>query len=609
MPSSKPASETATESVKSASLRQGLSLLRHDKNQSNTHNAILAWGVETVGLLIAILAFIAIIITLAVHQGRPLPGWPHLISINALIAVFTAILKAALVLPVASGISKLKWLWFTKPREAGDLEHFDSASKGPWGSFLLLLDLRGRHLAALGALITVLATAIDPFSQQILKYHDCLRPVGGARGTPATIPITNYYGAGSYFTNGDSKATDGNMTAGIYLGLINPPANLSSTIVPNCATGNCTFSTNTTDTYTTVAMCSSCTDISKAIQNSSTSQLSNYTTSSGCQIGPGGIFANSMYVADESDDAEPSFVTIDTLVAQNNPEGNSWRPFAARCNLVPCVNTYTGNVSNGVLRETLVSSKIMPYIGVDFVYWYSLVLPSISRNGKDITCSATAEPRHDTDLCTDMGYTPYNFSAPNRHCWPNDCVWTLGVNPTGGIQALMLQLLNGTQVVDVDGVPEGVPWAVNLWNQGVTNLTHFETAFAGLADQITSVMRQKGDNSTTPLAVGTTLGLQTCIGVRWSWLSFPASLIALTIVFFAITILRISSSEIRKMWKSSSLVLLFHGLSIYSLHRVEDGQSEEQRNENTEDDAKKVTTKLQSSGSEFEFVEVPALKT
>ncbi|OAP61129.1 hypothetical protein AYL99_03330 [Fonsecaea erecta] len=606
MPSSKTTSETVAESVKSASGRQGRSLLRHHENQSHTRNAISAWGIEALGLLIAIIAFVAIVITLTVHQGRPLPEWPHLISINALIAIFTAILKSALILPVASGISRLKWLWFTQPREAGDLEHFDSASKGPWGSFLLLLDLRGRHLAALGALITVLATAIDPFSQQILDYHECLRPAQGAGAAPATIPITNYYGAGSYFANGDSKITDGNMTAGIYMGLINPPANLSSTIVPNCATGNCTFSTNASDTYTTVAMCSSCTDISKTILNTTTSEQLNYTTPSGCQIGPGAVVANSTYVVDESDDADTSFVNIDILTAQNSPKGDGSRAFAARCKLIPCVNTYTGNVSNGILHETLVSSTVMPHAGAAFIYWYSLVLPSVRRNGNEISCAPTAKPRHPTDLCSDIGFTPYNFTATNQQCWPNDCVWTLGVNPSGGIQALMVELFQGSYVTDIDGIPEGVPWMVNLYNQGDTGLARLETAFAGLADQITSVMRQKGDNSTSPLAVGTTLGVQTCVGVRWSWLSFPAALIGLTIGFFAITFLRISSSEVRKLWKSGSLVLLFHGLSIYSLHRVEEGQPEQRAD--AEDDAKKVTTQLQWSGEEFEFVEASSSK-
>ena len=61
------------------------------------------WLLEVTSLLVACVALTAIIVTLAVHQGRPLPQWPQLISINSLIAIFTAILKASLIMPVAEG--------------------------------------------------------------------------------------------------------------------------------------------------------------------------------------------------------------------------------------------------------------------------------------------------------------------------------------------------------------------------------------------------------------------------------------------------------------------------------------------------------------------------
>jgi hypothetical protein len=69
--------------------------------------------------------------------------------------------------------------------------------------------------------VIILSTAIDPFSQQILQYYDCLRPTD--RGPQALMPITQYYSAGSYYTNGDSKIPDGNMTAALYLGLVRCP--------------------------------------------------------------------------------------------------------------------------------------------------------------------------------------------------------------------------------------------------------------------------------------------------------------------------------------------------------------------------------------------------
>jgi hypothetical protein len=61
------------------------------------------WLPEVTSVLLACIAFSAIVVTLAVHQNRPLPQWPGLISINALIAIFTTIFKAALIMPVAEG--------------------------------------------------------------------------------------------------------------------------------------------------------------------------------------------------------------------------------------------------------------------------------------------------------------------------------------------------------------------------------------------------------------------------------------------------------------------------------------------------------------------------
>lgn len=113
-----------------------------------------AWVIEISSFFLAVLALAAIFITLAIHSDRPMPQWPKLISINSLIAIFTAVLKAALMMPVAegivyhsvsrtpltsgTGIGQLKWHWFRQPHSLADLDRIDAASRGPWGSFLLM---------------------------------------------------------------------------------------------------------------------------------------------------------------------------------------------------------------------------------------------------------------------------------------------------------------------------------------------------------------------------------------------------------------------------------------------------------------------------------------
>lgn len=75
-----------------------------------------------------------------------------------------------MLLPISECISQIKWLYLTRQdRRLVSLSAFDDASKGPWGALLSL-----RHssvaswplLATFGALLTLVAMGMDPFSQQ-----------------------------------------------------------------------------------------------------------------------------------------------------------------------------------------------------------------------------------------------------------------------------------------------------------------------------------------------------------------------------------------------------------------------------------------------------------
>jgi hypothetical protein len=61
------------------------------------------WAFEILSCTFALLCLLAIIVTLVTHQDQSLPQWPRMISINSLIAIFTALMKAALMVPIAEG--------------------------------------------------------------------------------------------------------------------------------------------------------------------------------------------------------------------------------------------------------------------------------------------------------------------------------------------------------------------------------------------------------------------------------------------------------------------------------------------------------------------------
>ena len=67
------------------------------------------WLWEVLSCTVALSALVAIYGTLNAYNGRQLPDWPSGISLNTLIALISAILKAAMLVPIAEGLSNPKY--------------------------------------------------------------------------------------------------------------------------------------------------------------------------------------------------------------------------------------------------------------------------------------------------------------------------------------------------------------------------------------------------------------------------------------------------------------------------------------------------------------------
>jgi hypothetical protein len=100
------------------------------------------WTAETCSCIFALLSLAGLIATLHAHQDRPLPQWPQLVNINSIVSLFSMLIRAGVGVVLAEGISQSKWQWFRKVRKLSDMERFDSASRGAWGSVLLIFGLR-----------------------------------------------------------------------------------------------------------------------------------------------------------------------------------------------------------------------------------------------------------------------------------------------------------------------------------------------------------------------------------------------------------------------------------------------------------------------------------
>ncbi|CAG8423569.1 unnamed protein product [Penicillium salamii] len=130
-----------------------------------------SWLWETSAVIFSALCFTAIFCVVWVYDQKTSPQLPYRITLNSVISILGTASKSSVIFAVGESLGQLKWLWFwTAERRLRDLQSFDNASRGPWGSFNMLLQHKGRSIASLGALVTILALAFDPFLQQILTF-------------------------------------------------------------------------------------------------------------------------------------------------------------------------------------------------------------------------------------------------------------------------------------------------------------------------------------------------------------------------------------------------------------------------------------------------------
>ena len=89
------------------------------------------WALETLGWLLAALSLAVILVLLGTFNNQPLRNFHSNLTLNTLVSVIGQIGKTALIVPVASSISQLGWLWYRRQSgPLGGLQDVDRASRG-----------------------------------------------------------------------------------------------------------------------------------------------------------------------------------------------------------------------------------------------------------------------------------------------------------------------------------------------------------------------------------------------------------------------------------------------------------------------------------------------
>ncbi|KAK9777053.1 hypothetical protein AB5N19_12416 [Seiridium cardinale] len=500
------------------------------------------WIIECVAWVFSALALAIIIVTVAMTDGKPLPTWPMDITLNSFISFMSTIMKATVVIPVAECISQLKWLWYRKDGAVRDIQTFDEASRGTWGSAKLLVVTRGVHLAKLGALITIILLAVDPFVQQVVTYQK--EPLISTLSN-STVPIASKYNDYAYGTIMAIKEPTMAMKAAINNGIYDmaDEPQLDFPISATCTTGNCTWPS----TYESLAVCTRCANTTSLITKScgksfeSVPAACNYTLPNGMFFNgqlQGNMYMNASGSYDSIfyNNSLSTFATLSTMRGLHDLSStNLLGVVSNECVLYFCVNEYQANVDNGVLTEAVVASYTnettpefsqnitIPVSGTDMEYWvgfnswHSLWMHFQTYFTGNVT-GATGRMSSTSDMVSAI----YTFGEDGSGA---------GTQKIGGENNTIAAIAAAmTKVLRTNGLPSDTStWAANATSPNGTASDRF--------------------------ALGTAWTVETFVHVRWLWMILPIILEAMALVFLVGTILQSNQSGLPG-WKSSTLPLI-----------------------------------------------------
>ncbi|KAI4861157.1 hypothetical protein F4820DRAFT_465033 [Hypoxylon rubiginosum] len=152
--------------------------------------------------------------------------------------------KSSMMIPIASCLGQYKWWRLRRPTQLRELQILDEASRGPWGSLVMLFDLKvwETTIACCLGVVTILALGFEPSAQQVLEF-----PTREARLPNATAwlgALNRTFGNEDWVGSGNIR-----MDAALLNGALGSPQQ-GLFYCPTPAT-KCTWSN-----FTTLALCS-----------------------------------------------------------------------------------------------------------------------------------------------------------------------------------------------------------------------------------------------------------------------------------------------------------------------------------------------------------------
>ncbi|KAB5575307.1 hypothetical protein GE09DRAFT_1091628 [Coniochaeta sp. 2T2.1] len=209
-------------------------------------------------------------VLLATYNGHEPASLSLGITLNTLVALIVTLARIAFTVPIPEGFGQLKWTHFLdrSPRPLADFEAVDKASRGPWGSFVILVKYKG-VLATLGAVITISGLLTSTVTQQAIEYP--LRRAPSDNGT-ASVGIATEFSMsnGTDLHLANSETTQ--LKQAIFNGAFAVSRSTLPSIAPTCSSADCEW-----PLYGSLAICSEVVNLTSSANETLLTQLREIT--------------------------------------------------------------------------------------------------------------------------------------------------------------------------------------------------------------------------------------------------------------------------------------------------------------------------------------------
>ncbi|KAL7905860.1 hypothetical protein GGI35DRAFT_459506, partial [Trichoderma velutinum] len=557
-----PPDKPPTPRVQLSSRRQNL--------RSRLHS--IAWKVEVLSWIASASCFIALVITLRVFDGHPLPQLKFGITPGAIIQILSTFTEFFLEISYGSGIGQLKWLNALQKTPLADFYTIDEASRGAWGSAVLIAKRRGGLIAALGAFITIVALGIGTFTQQALNY-DTIYPASG----DALMPFAQYMNGIGEVTLGNGgtlSGVDSVLTSAPYLAFFNPPGT-NFTATAQCSTGNCTWSS-----YQSLGFCNTCKNLSKQVKRGKIRIIPHKLTDEAYDTNvytlPNGFGLTGIQPGQMNNQVDFSIkngiLNVTTTIA---PE--EWSSVAFPQNGSVLLSAFAVGAAPGTIPEQPDQTKYSPDEMTGDMYAapvaFECMLQLCVRNMSAIFANGTLHERVNSAWTNEtQGIVPeterYIFRPPQ-----SDEFRVLPTSKEETANWLNYLLVGSAVSSNVDSLDFGASSDPTQIMRIVMNGS--ETGFPDLMDNLANSLSlglRSASYQPSPVHGKAFAPISHAV-VTWEWLILPAFELVASLVFLIIVMMRTRKAGLVP-WTNNILAVFFHGFGQRPvIHGVDDSET------------------------------------